>query len=253
MLNKIEYFKGFSEYTEGVERWSDTSNSYLFGVKETGVTGTNTGEGEGNLEGKKEKAYFRYEFSRLLPVKEVADEFIRVYAGYKGYPPERQAELSVCGSELEKAQLAYVLAEAEYYASGLCGTDRTEPFRRLKQAEISVYDVSPNVNEFTLTGNRIWLSRDTRVSLSNSINIEKSAGKKETTLWFDGVCYKIPIEQALQMLSALEIYALDCYNATHKHLAAVGKLTAMEAIKAYDYKTGYPEKLNFDNKGIRVC
>ena len=48
------------------------------------------------------------------------------------------------------------------------------------------------------------------------------------------------------MLSALEVYALQCYNVTEEHKAAVNALTTIEEVDAYDYKTGYPEKLSFD-------
>jgi len=47
------------------------------------------------------------------------------------------------------------------------------------------------------------------------------------------------------MLSSLEIYALECYNQTATHKAAVEALTTAEEINNYDYTTGYPEKLTF--------
>lgn len=42
----------------------------------------------------------------------------------------------------------------------------------------------------------------------------------------------------------IEVYAKDCYNVTATHQAEVNKLTTIEEVEAYDYKTGYPEKLN---------
>ena len=47
------------------------------------------------------------------------------------------------------------------------------------------------------------------------------------------------------MLSALELYALACYNVTAEHKVAVENLTSLEEVKSYDYTTGYPEKLSF--------
>ena len=47
------------------------------------------------------------------------------------------------------------------------------------------------------------------------------------------------------MLSALELYALECYNVTAAHKAAVSALESVEDIVAYDYTENYPEKLNF--------
>ena len=112
-------------------------------------------------------------------------------------------------------------------------------------AQIEAYDTSESVNSFTLDGKTMWLPKETRVGLVNSVTIEKNAGKETTTLWFDGAKYELPVDIALQMLSALELYALECYNVTAAHKAAVSALESVEDIVAYDYTQNYPEKLNF--------
>ena len=111
--------------------------------------------------------------------------------------------------------------------------------------QIEAYDTSEAVNSFTLQGKEMWLPKETRVGLVNSVTIEKNAGKETTTLWFDGAKYELPVDTALQMLSALELYALECYNVTAAHKAAVSALESVEDIVAYDYTQNYPEKLNF--------
>ena len=111
--------------------------------------------------------------------------------------------------------------------------------------EIDEYDTSSDVNSFTLQGKTMWLPKETRVGLVNSVTIEKNAGKKTTVLWFGGEKYELPVDTALQMLSDLELYALECYNVTAAHKAAVNALKSVEDVVAYDYKQGYPEKLNF--------
>lgn len=117
-----------------------------------------------------------------------------------------------------------------------------------KLQEITSYDTSSNVNGFILDGEEVWLDKDTRVGLMNSITIEKSVGRETTTLWFGGKNYTIPCDTAIQMLIALEIYALGCYNATAQHKANVESLITIKDIDAYDYKSGYPEKLNLKTK-----
>ena len=112
-------------------------------------------------------------------------------------------------------------------------------------AQITAYDTSEAVNSFTLGGKEMWLPKETRVGLVNSVTIEKNAGKETTILWFDGAKYELPVDTALQMLSALELYALECYNVTAAHKAAVSALESVEDIVAYDYTQNYPEKLNF--------
>ena len=111
--------------------------------------------------------------------------------------------------------------------------------------QITEYDQSEDVNSFTLQGKTMWLPKETRVGLVNSITIEKNAGKETTVLWFGGERYELPVDTALQMLSALELYALECYNVTAAHKAAVNALERVEDVVAYDYTQGYPEKLNF--------
>ena len=111
--------------------------------------------------------------------------------------------------------------------------------------QITEYDQSEDVNSFTLQGKTMWLPKETRVGLVNSVTSEKNAGKETTVLWFGGERYELSVDTALQMLSALELYALECYNVTAAHKAAVNALERVEDVVAYDYTQGYPEKLNF--------
>ena len=127
----------------------------------------------------------------------------------------------------------------------LLGEDPIEPMRTALLHNIDTYDTSPSVNSFTLGGKEMWLPKETRVGLVNSITIEKAAGKETTVLWFDGEKYELPLDTALQMLSALELYALECYNVTAAHKAAVSTFDSVEEIIAFNIEEGYPEKLNF--------
>lgn len=111
--------------------------------------------------------------------------------------------------------------------------------------QIKAYDQFTTVNSFTINGEELWLDKATRVGLVNSINSEKSAGKETTTLWFNNKSITLNCDTALQMLNSLELYAIACYNKTAEHLANVEALTTVEEVEAYDYKTGYPDKLVF--------
>lgn len=110
-------------------------------------------------------------------------------------------------------------------------------------AEITAYDTSDKVNGFMLNGVLVWLDKATRVGLMNSTTIAKAAGLKTTTLWLGGAKFVIDCDKAIQLLSALEMYALECFNVTANHKAAVGWLTTIEEVEAYDYKAGYPKML----------
>jgi hypothetical protein len=129
-----------------------------------------------------------------------------------------------------------ILVEHEYTIDEL---------KEMKIAEINAYDKSDAVNSFTLAGKEMWLDKDTRVGLVNSIGIEKESGRMNTTLWYNAEKYVIPVDTALQMLNRLELYALDCYNVTQSHIAVVKSLSDAGQVEAYNYKTGYPEQLNF--------
>ena len=120
-----------------------------------------------------------------------------------------------------------------------------EEVRKMKISEIQMFDKSTDVNSFKIEGESVWLDKSTRVGLFNSISIEKNVGKTHTTLWYDAVKYVIPIPNALAMLNAVELYALNCYNVTQSHIAAVRSLQTIEEIENYDYTIGYPEKLSF--------
>lgn len=142
------------------------------------------------------------------------------------------------------------VAEEIYYAIkvdfGLA--EEISPLDKAKKdilKKIDEYDKSANVNSFLLNGISVWLNKDTRVGLMNSLTIEKNSGKEESTLWFNNICITINCDAAIQMLSALELYALNCYNVTAKHKVAVENLNNLEEVLGYDYTVGYPEKLSF--------
>lgn len=112
-----------------------------------------------------------------------------------------------------------------------------------KIAEITAYDTSSSVNGFMLNGLLVWLDKATRVGLMNSTTIAKAAGQQTTTLWLKGIKLVVDCDKAIQLLSALEMYALECFNVTASHKAAVGELKSIEDVETYDYKAGYPKML----------
>lgn len=112
-----------------------------------------------------------------------------------------------------------------------------------KVEEITAYDKSDKVNGFILNGLLVWLDKATRVGLMNSTNIAKATGQQTTTLWLKGIKLVVDCDKAIQLLSALEMYALECFNVTASHKAAVNELTTIEEVEAYDYKADYPKML----------
>ena len=110
--------------------------------------------------------------------------------------------------------------------------------------EIAAHDTSSAVNGFSLNGLTVWLDKDTRMGLMNSTTIAKNMGQETTTVWFGGISLTIPCDTAIGMLSALEMYALECFNVTAGHKAAVAALESVDDVVVYDYSQGYPEQLS---------
>lgn len=114
-----------------------------------------------------------------------------------------------------------------------------------KKLAIKAYDISDAVNGFLLNGQHAWLSKNDRASLRSLVQIQKEAGQSTTVLWYGETSYNLTCDDALAMLSALELYASQCYNKTAEHLAAISALETLEEVQAYDYTAGYPEQLSF--------
>ena len=108
---------------------------------------------------------------------------------------------------------------------------------------IEAYDTSSAVNGFVLNGAEVWLDKSTRVGLMNSTTIAKAMGQATTTLWLGDTKLEVGCDMAIQLLSALEMYALECFNVTAAHKKAVAELTDIGEVLSYDYTKGYPEKL----------
>lgn len=113
-------------------------------------------------------------------------------------------------------------------------------------ADITAYDSSAAVNAFLLNGMQVWLDKATRVGLMNSTTIAKSMGQEKTTLWLGSYQLEVDCDKAIQLLSALEMYALECFNVTAAHKKTISELDNIEAVLTYDYKSGYPEKLKME-------
>lgn len=113
-----------------------------------------------------------------------------------------------------------------------------------KIVEIDAFDRSSEVNAFVVNGVTAWLDKADRVGLMNSIQIEQNCGKATTTLWLGGQSFEMGCTKAIQLLSAVELYAMECYNVTATHKAEVASLTAIDDVEAYDVTAGYPQKVS---------
>ena len=119
----------------------------------------------------------------------------------------------------------------------------TAAAQKMVLAEIEKHDTSSAVNGFILNGQRVWLDKATRVGLMNSTTIAKAMGLPTTTLWLGDAKLVVECDKAIQLLSALEMYALECFNVTAAHKKAVAEMSTVEEVLGYDYTAGYPKML----------
>lgn len=167
----------------------------------------------------------------------------------KSYHNEEGTSLMSVMSSPAKTEEAEQLAESLYEMVEIDFGKRDKPTeleaeKRKAIKAIDDYDVSLEVNSFFLNGLQVWLDKSTRVGLMNSLNIEKLAGKETSTLWFGNIKLDINTEAAIQMLSSLELYALECYNKTAEHKVNIENMTSVEDVISYNFTEGYPDKLN---------
>lgn len=174
------------------------------------------------------------------------DNLIKAIVDYKYSPEDVNIILSNTYNGETSEQIEYFnwLDYAKKCASIIFDAPTLENAIKAKLEEITKYDVSSAVNGFYYQDNEYWLDKATRVGLMNSTRILKENGQTITTLWFDNKCLTLSVDDVIDKLSALEQYALSCYNVTASHKNAVQALTTIEEVNEYDITQGYPTKLD---------
>lgn len=114
-----------------------------------------------------------------------------------------------------------------------------------KIADITEYDLSSNVNSFMLNGQSMWLDRETRAVLRNTIESLEIVGRDTLNIWYGNNNIELDLNSARQLLAVLEVYATDCYNVTAQHKIAVSQMTTIDDIEEFDITAGYPPMLHF--------
>lgn len=121
-----------------------------------------------------------------------------------------------------------------------------ESWKSIRALQIKGYDQTDNVNRFYLAGLPLWLDKATRVGLVNSISAEKRDGCENTDLWFGNIMIQLPVDDALDKLDKVELYAKNCYNVTAKHIAEIEQIDNLVALQEYDITAEYPPFLQLE-------
>ena len=112
-----------------------------------------------------------------------------------------------------------------------------------KIAEIAAYSDSDAVNSLAFHGMKTWLTPVERANYDTSLTAAELLGETGIMFLVDGNELELPVKQARRILAMVQRYADACYLVTERHKKAVRALQTVEEVKAYDYTTGYPEKL----------
>lgn len=122
-----------------------------------------------------------------------------------------------------------------------------DEIKSIKLNELEIWDNSENVNSFTI--NNIisaWFTPTERTNYKNSIESAKLLGIDELSLFIKDTLITLETSKAELLLASLQLYADSCFIVTQSHKNNINKLETIEEVKDYDFKVGYPEKLNFN-------
>ena len=116
---------------------------------------------------------------------------------------------------------------------------------------LQAYDSSDAVNDIIVNVSggetlHVWVTPEQRSDYKNSIDAAELLGMTEVHPVLNGVTLTLDIQTAKTALAKVQIYANQAYGVTETHRAAINALETIEAVEAYDFTTGYPEKLVFN-------
>lgn len=112
-------------------------------------------------------------------------------------------------------------------------------------SELDKFDNSDAVNSFSVGGLKMWLDKETRNGLRLRFDSQKALGQTDTTLWYGVNPLPLNIDNAIQMLTMLEVYASQCFDRTAEHKKNILSLQSIDDVFNYDYTQGYPAQLAF--------
>lgn len=121
-----------------------------------------------------------------------------------------------------------------------------EEAKELLRGRIVAYDSSGAVNSFLLNGVPGWMTADERTRYTASVSSAETLGESSVSLMLNGSPLTLPLATARTMLAKISRYADNCWMVTQRHLMEVDGLASVEDALGYDYRDGYPERLEFE-------
>ena len=128
--------------------------------------------------------------------------------------------------------------------------ERLAQAKRQKIAELEAYDDSDAVNSFDIVmeGKTMsaWIEPDKRSNYRGSLEDCELLGVTDIEVPIAGMLIPMTVADARVKLAQVQLYADRCTIVTEGHKYAINALDTVEEVEAYDFSTGYPEKLVFN-------
>lgn len=111
--------------------------------------------------------------------------------------------------------------------------------------EVKNYDKSESVECVYIKGEKTWYNKQERVAIMNLATCYKNTEMNSCVLFVNGSPYTYTCDTLIDMLTQLEIYASECFNATQTNINSIKTLLTLDEVKSFDYISKYPTPLEF--------
>lgn len=128
----------------------------------------------------------------------------------------------------------------------LVNPNTIEQAKLSKLRELDMYDSSSDVNGFFYNDILLWIDKNMRSALVNTINSAEMLNRDRIRIWYNGLYIDLGLEEARVMLAQIEMYASECYSTTQQHRNNIVALTSVQSIENYDVTANYPQRLTFN-------
>ena len=143
-----------------------------------------------------------------------------------------------------KYDIKYLLAKYD-------GKITEDILKKILISFVKEYDKSDEINCVYIGEDKTWFDKNTRVGLVNSLKIQKEAGKTDAKIWYNvGEELKsvtMTIDDALDFLYRLELYAAKTFDVTESHIQAVNAIDNINELMAYNITADYPAYIRATN------
>lgn len=104
---------------------------------------------------------------------------------------------------------------------------------------------SSDIKVFYINDEPFWFDNIERITLKHKILAETEKAQSTTNIWYNGIEYVFDIDFFNNILTDVEIYASDCFDAKQNNLNEIKNLSSIEELENFDFTKNYPEILQF--------